>query len=393
MKCGDFLKTFGIIAEFNPLHNGHQYLIDTAKNLGASHIVTVMSGNFTQRGECAVISKFARAKAALLCGCNLVLEMPVSYSLSPAYLFAYYGVSALSNYCDTVIFGSECGDVEKLYAVCDILEGGEFEKYLKNADKNATFASVRNSFLESKNKELASILKGANDTLAIEYITAARKMGANLDFIAVKRNGASHDGSLPSGDICSAEYLRNNLDKAEKFMPKASYDILQDEIESGAVANIKNLENGILAYWRTVNKEDLETLPDISEGIENRIKNAANTAVSLDGLYDLAKTKRYTHARIRRIVLNGYLGITDKDATCIPPEFVRILATDKKGEEILKCGKGIMAVSSLKSAEKISERAKRQVDLEVNAGNLYALALNTRQPSNTEYTKKIIKCD
>ncbi len=387
------MKTFGIIAEFNPLHNGHKYLIDTAKDLGASHIVTVMSGNFTQRGECSVISKFARAKAALLCGCNLVLEMPVAYSLSPAYLFANYGVSALSNYCDTVIFGSECGDIEKLYKACDILESKEFEEFLKNADKNATFASVRNNFLESKNKELSAILKGANDTLAIEYITAARKIGAKLEFIAVKRKGASHNALKPYGNICSAEFLRNNLDKAEKYMPKVSYDILTQEITRGAVADIGNLENGILAYWRTVDQKDLSCLPDLSEGIENRIKKAAQKAVSLQQLYDLAKTKRYTHARIRRIVLNGYLGITNSDAACTPPEFVRILATDKKGEEILKRGKGFIAVSSLKSAEKISERAKRQVELEVKTGNIYALTTKLKQPSNIELTQKIIKHD
>ncbi|MBQ0110540.1 MAG: nucleotidyltransferase family protein [Oscillospiraceae bacterium] len=385
------MRTFGIVAEFNPFHNGHQYLINTAQKLGATHIVTVMSGNFTQRGDCAVISKFARAKSALLCGADLVLEMPVGYSLSPAYLFAYYGICALSNYCDTVIFGSECGDINKLYAVCDILEGEDFKTYLENADKNTTFASLRNDFVKNKNGELAKILKGANDSLAIEYIFAARKLQKNLDFIAVKRKDALHDGKEFSDTVCSAEYIRNNLEKAEHFMPPQSYKILQGETDKGAVSNIKNLENAVLAFWRTADGGILSSLPDISEGIENRIVKAAGTAVTLEELYDLAKTKRYTHARIRRIVINGFLGITKDDVRCEPPEYIRILAINKKGEEILKNAKQIKAFSSLKDAEKISEKAKRQVDLEVKAGNIYALSLKNKQCANQELTTKIIK--
>ena len=231
------MKICGVIAEFNPFHNGHDHLINTIKSDNDSVVVAVMSGNFVQRGEPAIISKFARAKAAILSGVDLVLELPLPYSISTAMYFANGGIDILKSLgvVDTLCFGSESGNIAPLTAVASRLNNPEFKSFLKEElSSGITFAAARQKAFEkfSPNVE-SSILENPNDTLAIEYILAAERLGLKVDYKVVKRFGAAHDSHIKTDNICSASELRKTpslLDLKEPYMPKASYDIFAEEI-------------------------------------------------------------------------------------------------------------------------------------------------------------------
>lgn len=386
------MKSFGIIAEFNPLHNGHNYIINTAKELGATHIAVALSGNFVQRGDLAIISKFKRAEMAIKAGADLVLEMPLGYSLSSANRFAYCGVNILKNFSDNIIFGSETADKELLFRAVNILNSDEFKLNLsKHLKSGNTFAKARYLSVKSIDKEAAELLNSPNNTLGIEYILEAQKIENELNFYPVERIGADHCGKTISNKFCSASYIRENINKAKKFMPRFAYDILQNEIKAGKIADIKNIENSILSHLKSMNHEDFENLPDISEGLHNRIKKIADSAITLDELYDNIKTKRYTHARIRRIILAAYLGINESYYD-VPLPYIRVLAFNKKGEELIKIARknGVNVISSLKNAETISDDAKKIAKIEQKAGKLYGLAYNKKCDFN-EYKYKVYK--
>ena len=218
-RC-DILSTVGIIAEFNPLHTGHYYLINEAKKLGT--VIAVISGNFVQRGDIAIVEKRIRAAAALRCGADAVLELPVSYSLSTAQNFALGGVSDLyAAGCDTLMFGSESGDIAALLEAANALSGDEYKSRLaENLATGMTFAAARERAAGLEN----GILSGPNNNLAVEYILAARSIGADFKFVTVKRVGQAHD-SLEKGMFVSASLLRQKMlcgetDFYREYIPK-----------------------------------------------------------------------------------------------------------------------------------------------------------------------------
>ena len=262
----------GIIAEFNPFHSGHKHLIDCAKTLDKP-IAAVISGNFVQRGECAVIEKELRTKCALKAGVDIVAELPVLWSMSTAQNFALGGVWQLFSLgCDEILFGSESGDINKLISVAEILSSEEFSVSLRERiEGGSTFAAAREYAAESLGAD-ALVLKNPNDNLGIEYIVAARKLNLPISFKCVKREGAPHDSKYVSGDFVSASYIRDELFKgniafAERFMPPALHGVIKES----DIAVTKKLETAILATLRTKTAKDFAQLPDISEGLENRL--------------------------------------------------------------------------------------------------------------------------
>lgn len=381
----------GIIAEFNPLHNGHKRLIDEAK-YGDNTVAAVISGNFVQRGECAAFEKGVRAKFALKCGVDIVAELPVLWSMSTAQNFATGGVWQLYSLgCDEIIFGSECGDIEKLSRAADTLCSDKFFSSLtQNVNGAVTFAAAREAAAAELGADV-EVLRNPNDNLGIEYIIAAKKMNLPLKFRCVKRQGAAHDSRCISGDFVSSSYIRNELTKgnlafAEKFMPVVLHGILNEK----DVADGSKLETAILANLRTKTAKDFARLPDISEGLENRLEFAIRAAKSLDELHSRLKSKRYTLSRVRRLVLSAFLGFDNAFFMRTPP-YVRLLGASDKGIDTLSKGVLYDILTKPSQIKELGEDATAVFETECRATDIYTLALKTPLEAGLEYKRKFLK--
>lgn len=383
----------GIIAEFNPLHSGHKFLIESAKQNGA--VVCVISGNFVQRGDTAIAEKRIRTKMALQNGADLVLELPVCYSCSTAQNFAYGAVSVLDAVgCDNLVFGSECGDTEILQKVSEILNSPEFsEKLPENLQNGTTFAAAR----EQTAVQLGApqnVLNKPNNNLAIEYINALKNINSKMGYKTVKRMGAEHDSTQVCEDFVSASLLREKLksgdyDFCKKYIASDDLKLLK----SDNISDIKNIENMILGILRTKTPEDFARLPDLSEGVQNKLYSAVKNATSLFGLYDGLKVKRYTHARIRRLVLSAVLGI-DSSFFMQKPPYIRVLGFNRQGEEIIRKSaknSALPIVLRAKEIENLSMKAQKLFETENKATDLYALSLSKPLECGLEYTANLIK--
>ena len=387
------MSIVGIIAEFNPLHKGHEYLINEAKKLGA--VACVISGNFVQRGDTAIIEKRIRAQAALACGADIILELPVLWSMSTAQNFALGGMSALKNIgCDTIIFGSECGNIETLIKAANILSSPSFSQLLKEKIRTGiTFAAARQAAAEELNLE-SGILSGANNNLAIEYILAAKHLNYNVNFKTVTRIGAMHD-SLEENEFVSASLLREKLkvqdyDFCRKYIPQDILNLFPPQ----SISNIKNIEVAVLSVLRTKSKAELSLLPDLSEGVENKLFNSIKIATSLEELYNEIKVKRYTLARIRRLVLSAFIGI-EKDFFMKPLPYVRVLGFNKEGEQLLRniSSPFVPMVTKATDILKISDDAIKVFKTECLATDLFALSVDIPLPCGIEYTSKLLKME
>lgn len=387
------MSFIGIIAEFNPLHTGHKFLIDEAKKHGK--VVCVISGNFVQRGDTAIFEKTTRTEMALRAGADLVIELPVCYSMSTAQSFALGGVAILESIgCDTLIFGSECGDISVLEQTADILSSKDFlEKLPTYLDQGITFAKARQLAAEECGAK-ANVLDNANNNLGIEYILAAKALKSNLRFKTVTRKGAKHDSDELDNDFISASLVREKIKNGD-IKDIAKY--LPNEIESlyktANYSDIGLIENAILSLLRTKTANELSRLPDLSEGIENKLLKSIKTATSLEMLYNDIKVKRYTLARIRRLVLSAFLGIDKRKFSKIPP-YLRVLGFNKTGEEIIKQNtkaSSIPVCLRQSDIENLSETAKYVFEIENRATDLYALSLKQPLGCGIEYTRKITK--
>lgn len=289
----------GIICEFNPFHSGHKYLIDTVKQ-SADGVVCVMSGNFVQRGEFAVYDKFTRTKTAIENGADLVLELPCVYSLMSAGGFAKYAVQILeaSNIVDRIAFGAECDDIEKLTDTANTIKKSD-DIIKEKLAEGLSYPAARKIAVP------IDILDTPNNILALEYISNTK-----LPCQAVKRIGLGHDTD------------------DEKFSASAIRKTLSPE----KICTMKNCEVAVLSKLRTMSTDDFLMIDDVSEGLENRILDAVRSSLSLEEIYDKIKTKRYTHSRIRRIILRAYLGITKEYSKNVP--YIRILGFNIKGQEL-----------------------------------------------------------
>ena len=311
------MKIGGIVAEYNPFHNGHAYQIEKSKELGEwTHVVAVMSSNYVQRGETALISKWARAEMAVKNGVDLVIEMPTLWSTSFAQRFAFGGVSLLNSLgcVDMLSFGSECGNIDELIECKNAINSEAVTERMKeNLEYGLSFASARSEALKTVcGNRFFDILEEPNNTLGIEYLQALDKLGSDMIPMTIKRIGAAHDSLMRSDNFASAADIRRMMlsgsNEWEMYVPQSVADIYHRETENNlAPCPNSKLEFSILCCMRQLSAEDIGLSPDISEGIEYRIHDAALKSGSLEELYQLAKTKRYSHARIRRIVLHAFL--------------------------------------------------------------------------------------
>ncbi len=393
-----------IVCEYNPMHNGHVYHIERTRELGSTHIVAIMSSNFVQRGEPAIISKEARTKMALSCGVDLVLELPSVWSMSTAERFAYSSIYILDklNVIDSLSFGSEEGNIDNLVEIADFLNLDSCLDKIKNFMKlGISFASSREMVIkEVMGEEYSTLISKPNNILAIEYIKALKKLDSNIKPMAIKRQGAEHDSDLEINSFLSAKQIRQYINdknySLERFLPKAVLDIINQEVCDGkAPSSIYNLERAILYKLRSASKDEIRNIFDVSEGLENRILSAAARSKSLDELYENIKSKRYSLARIRRVVMSSLLGI-NKQLVNLKPQYVRVLGFNSKGLEILKLAKDkskIPIVTKASDMKSLNKDANLVFRSEMLAGDIYNLTLPKVFPCSYEATRKIIKFD
>ncbi len=379
------MKVAGIIAEYNPFHNGHALLAYKAREAGATHVAAVMSGNFVQRGEPALMHHTVRTKAAIECGIDLVLQLPSVYAVSSAQSFAQAGVEILdgTGIVDWLVFGSECGDTEKITETAKLIYSDEIRPYISDElDKGITFAAARENALRKISPECADIIQKPNNILGVEYAAALERTNSNIMPVTFKRIGAEHDSDKSNGEIASASMVREFIKGRREFgdfVPVKAEEIYWN----APVSDIKLIENAILYKMKTTTAEALSLAPDVSEGIENRIINAAKEAKNLEELYYLAKTKRYTHARIRRIIINHFLCVTAED-TAISAPYIRVAGFNEKGAELIRMLKKTAKLPVITKASDIAdagENAQKIFSLECTAGEIFSLCL----PENGSY--------
>lgn len=380
----------GIICEYNPFHNGHKYHINqTRESFGATHIVGVMSGNFTQRGDVAIVDKYKRAETALRNGVDLVIELPVAFSLASAEQFAQGAVFLLNSLgCVNMLsFGSECGNIKLLRetagAVCYARESEELTNYMKNGMSYP--AALQKAIEKFYTDDVIETLAAPNNTLAVEYIKALDELASPINPVTIKRKSAGHDSTESTDpEIASASQLRKLLQAGEDVSAFAP------DCDFSNIASLSNLETAILSKLRSMSKSEIEKTPNVLMGLENRMYKAIRVSTNLNELLFLIKTKRYTLARIRRIVLSAYLGITKNDLKN-NPSYVRILGMNNRGKEILAAANCELPIdTSLAQLAKKSDIAMKQAKLEERCDNQYALALNKKQVCGLDYTAKPI---
>lgn len=396
------MKVSGIICEYNPFHNGHLYHIRETRRNGATHVVAVMSGNFVQRGDTAIMDKLERARLAVKSGADLVIELPVQFCLSSAELFATGAVWLLDSLgvVDELSFGSECGDAEQLNHALDVLESASMSKTEEIRDimkKGYTYPRALNSVISGVNEDAAEIISEPNNLLAIEYMRALRKFSSAIKPFTIKRKNVAHDSILAENEFASASFIREKIslshgaDVIRKYTTPLWGDAISKALGQGEIADISRLERILLYKLRTSSVKEIARLNDVGQGLENRIYGA-RMAGSFEELLFTVKTKRYTMARIRRILLSLLIGINKDDMTHLPP-YGRILAINERGREVLASAKGKARIPYATSISKLSQKniiSKRFAELEIRASDVYGLALETVNSAQKDYRAKIM---
>ena len=324
----------GIICEYNPLHLGHKKQMDMIK---AAHpdtgIVCLMSGNYVQRGTPAIIDKSIRAKAAVLSGGDLVLELPVTASLSSAEGFAQEGVRLLSGFCTRLCFGTESSDKESLMMTAQALLHPSFSEHLhQELDKGLSFPAARQAALSAMNVE-KDTLTYPNDILATEYCKAIVQQGSSIEPMPILREGNYH-ATTPDPENPSATALRKLMLGKNAWMdyiPEGAKEVFQ----SASLHCLSAGENAILYRLRTMDDTEFEALPYGSEGLWRKLMHNARKYATLEEILTATKSKRYTRTRLDRMVMCAFLGITQTQISA-PAPYARVLAFNQKGREILK---------------------------------------------------------
>lgn len=395
------MKISGIICEYNPFHNGHLYHIRETKKNGATHIVAVMSGNFVQRGDVAVMDKLERAKLAVRSGADLVIELPVQYCLSSAENYAAGAVYLLDSLgaVEEISFGSECGDIEKLEKALSTVELtalAHADEIRDIMEKGYTYPRALNSVINGTDPDAAEIISEPNNLLAIEYLRAMKKFSSRMNPFTVKRVNVSHDADEAENGYASASFIRDRIAGQHSAAAISGYTTpewaaaISTAISRGETASLSRLERVLLYKLRSTTVDEISQIYDVGQGLENRIYGA-RMAGSLDELFFTVKTKRYTMARIRRIMLSLLIGIHKDDMKQLPP-YGRILAFNEKGREILAQAKNTATLPFAASIAKLSQNdavSKRFAELESRASDVYGLALETVTSAQKDYRAKI----
>ena len=386
------MKTVGIIAEYNPFHNGHAYQINKAKELsGADYCIVVLSGDFTQRGEPAIIDKYVRTKMALSCGADLVIELPVCFATGSAEYFAFGAVSILNALgVDALCFGSECGDISILKTAADILatEPVAYKQLLQEKVKSGiSFPAARSlaiaEYLGSASGEISTLLQSPNNILGVEYLKALYRLKSSIEVYTVTRVGSGYNEELLSeNSFSSATAIRNHLYDTAALttaMPDAAYQLLKMHLEKNAPVFMDDFSS-MLYYKLLLHKnDDFVSFSDVTESFSDKLINSIDhfTGIS-DFCEKTLKSKDLTLTRIKRCLLHILLDIKKADMdTCISTSsalYARVLGFKKSSEAVFKSldTEKIPFVSKLADAENLLPApAKQMLMQDIFASHLY----------------------
>jgi predicted nucleotidyltransferase len=404
-------KVLGIISEYNPFHNGHKYHIEKSiERTAPDYTVCIMSGNFIQRGDTSILDKWSKAEIALKCGVDLVIELPTIYAISSAENFSEGSIKILSSLSKdvTISFGSETGDLEVLNKFAQILYENPPE-YLSLLNhelaRGISYPKAReNALLMYINdiRKCANVLSGSNNILAIEYLKAIKKLNSKVTTMTVKRKNVEYNSVKAVDGFASATAIRKYIQEEQDikpFLPEESYKIVSDRIKYGKiVSSLFVFEKEILYTLRKMTVEEIGSIADVTEGLENRIKESSNTCNSIEDLINMIKSKRYTRTRVQRILLYILLGITkeDIDIAYKSKPYIRVLATNEKGKELLseisKKNKSFPVITSVKKFIDTNKNRllKRMLEIDILASDIYTLGHDYESKANLDYTEKLI---
>lgn len=374
-----------VICEFNPFHNGHKYILSRSKKLTGEPIIAIMSGSFTQRGEVAVTDKFTRAKIALQNGADLVIELPAFGAISCAERFAKTGVGIAKAFecVDYLAFGCENDNISALYKLVEAKNNEKVNELVRKKMREGDYypRAFESAVSQVYDAQTASALKGSNNILGVEYISALRN--TNIKPLPIKRIAVEHDSESTHMEYASASYIRGrirNCKNADEFMPFSSFDITKPS----------NLECAVLYKLRSMTSDDLRMLPEVGEGLENRFIDAIKQNVTVEGIIDAVKTKRYTRARIQRIITAALLGVSD-ELQKNNPMYARVLGFTDLGSTLLKTCKLPVVTSVAKAMNSFVGTAKKSLEIDVFATDIAALAYDERKKTGTDYIVPVIK--
>lgn len=421
-------KVLGVIAEYNPFHNGHLYHLQKSKELtNADYTIAIISGNFTQRGSTSVIDKWAKTQMALNNGIDLVIELPVLYSISSAENFADGAIKILSSLgiVNYLSFGAETSDINLLKCISNILcdEPKEFKTLLSNelksglsfpkARENALikYFELKSNIISSKlennisQSTIRNILASPNNILGIEYLKALHKYNSSIKPVCISRYEADYNSTTITNNIASATAIRNlilskDYNTIKNLIPTSSYSTLTNCLNEGhIVPSLSCFEKEIIYVLRKMDIEEIANLPDVSEGLEYTIKKAANSCNNLSEVINLIKSKRYTSTRIQRILLYALLGITKDDMemskNVLP--YVRVLGFNENGKFLLsKISAKNPDIALITSVKKFVDSNSDKVllnmfDKDVFATDVYSIAFDNNSFGNLDFTNGVVK--
>ena len=398
----------GIIAEYNPFHNGHSYHIKKAKELAkADYIVVIMTGNFTQRGNTSIINKWEKAKIALENEVDMVIELPTVYATSSAENFASGAIKIFKElgFITHISFGMEEKSLEELNNIAEVLvkEPRNYVISLKTElEKGVSYPKAREQALVKyfNDKKYEEIINQPNNILAIEYLKAMRIYKLDAKTIGIKREKVDYNSKSVVDEYASATAIRhlllsNNFEKISKTVPKSTMRVLTENVKNDTrVLDLTEFEKMIVYKIRLMSIKEIYNIPDVTEGLENAIKTAASKTNNILELIELVKSKRYTQTRIQRILVYILLGITKKDIEMSKKVFpyIRILGVTKNGKKLLSYIKSKNIISSVKSFEEINvnRNYKRMLEIDKIATDIYTIAYKNNSKSNLDYTNRLI---
>lgn len=378
------MKIASIIAEYNPFHKGHAYQIEKIKNEYTDYTVVIMSGNFVQRGEPAIINKYKRAKIAVDKGASLVLELPLPYATSNAEIFSLGAINILNsmNIIDRLYFGSE-DDIKILKSLQEKIDNNfsedKLKKYLSEGNSYIKSRELAMDFLSQEEKE---ILKKPNNILALEYIKNLKKLNSSIEAHSIKRKNVNHDDEFSLGDFASASHIRKLAYEGEdvsKFIP--DYKLVPEN----------NLENyfEIFKYKLISEKINFKDYFDYEDGLENRFLENLDSK-NFEEFIEKVHSKRHSKSRIKRLVIEILLDIKkDLIKNSLKEPYTRVLACDEKGIEILKKSENKNKIYSFKSFYDTSTGITKEIlDKEILASDLYNIKSGKIK---TDFTREVYK--
>ena len=406
-------RVLGIVAEYNPFHNGHLYHIkQSIEQTNADYVVCVISGNFVQRGNTSIVDKWTKTKMAMANGADLVIELPTIYSTSSAENFAEGAIKILDalQVVDSISFGMEADNLATLNNIANVLyqEPKEYVTMLNHElSKGTSFPKARESAVMlylNDIKRYANVLAGSNNILGIEYLKAMKKLKSSLRPEGIKREKVVYHDDFIVDDFASATAIRKMIVNRQfndimKVMPRSAYILLAQELQNGHyVLDLSKFQAQILYKLRTMTIEEIREIPDVTEGLENAIKSAADSCNNIIDLVNIIKSKRYTQTRIQRILIYCLLGINKKmmEVSKKTVPYVRVLGFNENGRklvsEAMNRNPKLNLVTSVKQYmdESKNKVLKEMLAADIYATNIYTLGYEKDSWANLDYTNKII---